>query len=1750
DWLMSLYPAYQELIPPTAVDQCVSGHLLGRDDDNLIVARGNVLEVYRVYRDASDEDGAPWTTSTFKTEYVLEDPSDQYATQDSHPVTNFTADDDDSSEFRSLQAISQVNAGTPRLRLMLREPLQAQIASLLVVKTVAMEKHGRCSLLVAFEEAKMALMEYSPCTHRLVTVSLHYYERDDYRREFIDDTWPPKAVVDPASRCVILQMYRDRLAVLPLRQIDALGLFATPTADSTRKRKESTLGVDSQADLSRKSDQMVSSHPDPSRMPYLPSFVLDLQQLDSPIANVIDIAFLQGYYEPTLAILYEAPAVTWTGNLHESKDTCAVAVLSFDLEKQTTPVIYHRANLPYDCIRLASVPSPTGGLLVVAANALIYLDQGQSGLGVAVNSAAIKAEYTEFSLKPAEFLSLQSPDIFESKLQPDPTQLVLERSESVFLDYDTMLMVLASGQLLLVRCVSHGRSVSELQLALIGRSVVPSCACLVRSDLLFLGSGLGDSILVHLQIPARSSPSQYLHRNPTQGSGTNGLLLPDTNATTRDLFRPDRPLDQTSSVAGLGGAPGLGGLTNEGSGGFAASKWYKLYRFKLCDALLCLAPVHSMCAGPFVESSESSASALELKAPGPDDDPEWEHFRLGHKTQLVLCTGHERSGAVAVLQRYLYPEAVTSFTLPGVERHWTVRLRTSQSYYYTAGGSDLDEVHDAYLVLSSPVQTLVLETAEEFVQRDDTGFCTTTTTLAVGPWASHAQVVQVTPAEVRLLDAQVQLITVYSLDKVLDSATTRIQSVHIASPYVVLHLSNDAVVLLAQDGQGSPFYQLDVPDHVRQADPITALCLYDDEFGSLKRLGDVVPPSESLRQIIYPNLPFSTDTNSPQPLPAPLMATLEAAAPSATPLAPFQAAAMAVDEDVVDFDDAAEEDTADATGTGGSSNEVTEANVSNMQNQIFPATSQAKWWCFVYRASGVLQVYSMPRFELVFAAPHFDHLALIVGDQYQYQEPVTPAVPQAPPSNSADASSVTGPSAYELGNPPAAQRIVEMNVTSFAPHHGDVYVCARHQSGEVTLYRALLHDPHDSDPLETSALFNTLSLTERSLRSATKPDPSLEEPPSTVAGASPDTALSEGALRARLALRLTKCSTALPLNHPTAHVASHPLTGQSDALVAPFSAPQLHVFTNIQGYQGWFVGGNQPRWVVLPRGSTLPRIHPMWLNPETFSVPALPDQPKPSSSSLGITGFASFHNPHCAHGFVIVGPAGHVQLSQLSSHVIYDFAWPVSRVQFRKSVHHVAYHPTMGSYCVVTSEPRVFVLPAEETEKDLENNALLMKGKDLPEDIKQQQNARRSPTPDEESGPPPPEGIMPIVPLYAIELLSPVTWEVVDRFKFDLNFHATSLKCLSLNSKETVSGRKWCMTVSTVCNLGEDRPVTGNLYLFDVVEVVPDPRNPQTNRKLKLACRKEMSGSINAICAMNGHLFSSAGTRVYAYRMMDDSTLNEVVFLDEYIYVTNAASLKNFVLVGDAYKGCSFVAHQELPVKLQHLGKDYAPVPVSHCEFLVDDTLPYFLLADTKHNVHLFSFSPRNLHTFAGRKLLRRGDFHVGSQTTAMLRLPGKAALAQLAPRSARARQRVTPNMRHGGNLASTLGGGVHPTPGSAGATYSPKQFCLCGTATGAVFAMAPIPEKAFKRLQRLYHHLVNTMAHPAGLNPRAYRLVHSSVRLTTNPAKSVVDVSFISHYLDLIPRAKLNELTLQVGTSLERVQSDLYHLALDMDFF
>lgn len=50
---------------------------------------------------------------------------------------------------------------------------------------------------------------------------------------------------------------------------------------------------------------------------FLPSYIIDVRELDEKLLNIIDMKFLHGYYEPTLLILFE-PNQTWPGSVHHT----------------------------------------------------------------------------------------------------------------------------------------------------------------------------------------------------------------------------------------------------------------------------------------------------------------------------------------------------------------------------------------------------------------------------------------------------------------------------------------------------------------------------------------------------------------------------------------------------------------------------------------------------------------------------------------------------------------------------------------------------------------------------------------------------------------------------------------------------------------------------------------------------------------------------------------------------------------------------------------------------------------------------------------------------------------------------------------------------------------------------------------------------------------------------------------------------------------------------------------------------------------------------------------------------------------------------------------------------------------------------------------------------------------------------------------------------------------------------------------
>ncbi|KAF9983556.1 Cleavage and polyadenylation specificity factor subunit 1, partial [Modicella reniformis] len=289
----------------------------------------------------------------------------------------------------------------------------------------------------------MSLLEWSFSNHYIVTVSIHYYERDDYKQEFLNNSHPTEIRVDPSRRCAVLAFFGDRLAVLPFRQ------------------DEASIGDDD--DISKK-------------WPYLPSYVMALSDIDVRIKNIIDMVFLYDFFEPTLAILF-SPQQTWTGRLAVRKDTCSLVVVSLNITHKTYPIIYSIDQLPYDCTKIIAVPKPVGGVLVVSANALIHLDQGSAGMGVGVNGFAPMV--TDFPLHNQQHFDI-----------------ALEGSEHVFLAQDQILFTLRDGDMYVVGLQQEGRSLSGFKIEKVGTSMQTSCKCSIGPGYFFVGSRYADSMLI------------------------------------------------------------------------------------------------------------------------------------------------------------------------------------------------------------------------------------------------------------------------------------------------------------------------------------------------------------------------------------------------------------------------------------------------------------------------------------------------------------------------------------------------------------------------------------------------------------------------------------------------------------------------------------------------------------------------------------------------------------------------------------------------------------------------------------------------------------------------------------------------------------------------------------------------------------------------------------------------------------------------------------------------------------------------------------------------------------------------------------------------------------------------------------------------------------------------------------------------------------------------------------------------------
>ncbi len=138
------------------------------------------------------------------------------------------------------------------------------------------------------------------------------------------------------------------------------------------------------------------------------------------------------------------------------------------------------------------------------------------------------------------------------------------------------------------------------------------------------------------------------------------------------------------------------------------------------------------------------------------------------------------------------------------------------------------------------------------------------------------------------------------------------------------------------------------------------------------------------------------------------------------------------------------------------------------------------------------------------------------------------------------------------------------------------------------------------------------------------------------------------------------------------------------------------------------------------------------------------------------------------------------------------------------------------------------------------------------------------------------------------------------------------MKSLSLQIEDCQEWKE-LIAVGTGVVRGEDIATRGCVYIFEIIDVVPEPDHPETGRKLKLLSKEELKGAITAISSIGteGCLLVAQGQKCMVRGLKEDGNLLPVAFMDMQCYVSVAKELHGtgMCIMGDALKGLWLVGY-------------------------------------------------------------------------------------------------------------------------------------------------------------------------------------------------------------------------------------------------
>lgn len=1591
NYVSEVHPLYKELVPPSAVTDCVEGRITGSNDINLVLAKGDLLQIYMVYREAVEN-------SDGKIEQVSR-----------------------LSLFHECRVFGIIRS----------------------MGTIYKDRSGAQYLLLAFNDAKLSVLEWDSSLGSLETVSLHYYEIEELKKySEITERHSTALRVDPQNRCAILWYYGTHLAILHFDKtnLDEKSLNSKEVFEQNRSRS------------------------------------IALKDIHSSIYHVLDIVFLNGYIEPTVAILFE-PKQTWTGRLAHHRDSCAVVVVSLSMTltnrtAQTYPVIFHAQNLPYNCESLVACPSATGGVLITSPNALIYLDYTNTpGLAVAVNAFYGVEAYYSHSEQSAtgENLLYQQARVHDYK----HLKLSLEQSQVVFVDPDTALIVLKSGDLCLFKLypstdesVGSGwsrRKPGAIKFLLERLPIRLSSPSTCRSCVRFLYDSFRDQRVLAGTSSFGSVESERCIRFFIGSSQANSQLVEFIWSDLEDGVKPAQvdevkneddawEMDEDDKLLYGNHASEVlmerGTLQQDGSG--------KLRNFKIrvTDEVFSSGSLRCITVGqPVYNAPDDNEKQFDR-----DNDLQDQNQEL----EIVACSGEEETGVgnLLLFQKSLRFNIDSSFNLEsGAKQIWTFKLR----------GSEFDSF-DNLCVINTEQRTLVFETSGQELNQVDYGdFMVEQPTVETG-LLNAKTAIQICPYSVIVIDLENRIrLKTFSLKQLLEYG--RKSQLNFKAAKIVSAQLFEQTFAILFDGGLLVVFKLD--SETLHLEPIykekSVRCF------SLFSSGDLDPRS------------FRSTSGEPK---------------------------GDVDMDMGNLFDSGNVDE-------GPDEEELFLYSKGIDNH---AGSQS------------VGVYDIPVLKGAQSCETEDnclYLGILFSDSSLKITKVSvdplrvfqskPIVSECP-FTIADSSSP---------NADLWQRDVDIDMVGIGPDVIEellfvglgrnqsckaLYMVLRTAKDKIVVYRCSVYSVDHSCSF---LLFTRQNLTDSTTSVVDSPENGTDEA----------NQLGEGQQLKR-GNYTKKLKTFSKLGDP--YIPYVRVNGASKFPTLP------------RTYEGVFVSGKHPRVLLLavnlPTFSlkdslrTENYFYERVATDERFCAPSvlknvgheyLRMHNCPSDGPIAC--FSAFHTPFCPFGFIYLSAHKKLRIARLPGHFDYTLNRPVCKRTFEnKLFERIAYHHTSGTYVAVSTRNSPFVLATARYQAAV-NAHTVEKGDAEPDKLEEVEKM------DEQNV------FMPLGAAYVLELISPRELESISEVSFDENEVVSSMACVSLTSKASVSGYDFFVAVGTSTMRGEDLSCRGKVYLYSVINIVPDPDRPFASCRLKQLASKEEKGPITALCDISGYLVTAVGQKVIISEFGNTEKIEGVAFMDIGLYTVSMSAVKGLLVVADVQNSVQFLGFQDEPPRLKLLGHDYQPLSCYSVQFLIQGSALLILVSDFFGNVTLLEYAPQDIDSELGKRLMKRSEFHVGPSITSMVRL-------------------VT-----------------RPPCGSSDKREG--HFVLGCTTWGSVIAVVPLPAKSHSRLVLLTSRLVANLRPLAGLNPAGYRIVPltrtqiarklsrisikpavlaksgvsqqmaQSIAIRLHRSSFTLDGDLLFTFLNL-PKALQEELAKNVGADVETILLDLSMVDCSVNYF